>query len=90
MVFLPIWVLKFNVDSTYNLGKSGTMGVGGVLHNCMGEFILLFSNNVGVCDYNKVEVLAILNALRLFSRRYHGRLVVESDCPVRLLRHTSN
>ena len=56
----------------------------------MGEFILLFSNNVGVCDYNKVEVLAILNALRLFSRRYHGRLVVESDCPVRLLRHTSN
>lgn len=85
MVFSPIGVLKFNVYSTYR-GKPGTMGVGGVLRNCKDEFLLMFSTIMGVCDYNEAEVLAILKALRLFSRRYHGRLVVESDCLVRLLR----
>lgn len=54
----------------------------GVLHNCKGEFLLMFSKKVGVCDCNEAEVLAILEALRLFSRCYHGRLVVESDCLV--------
>lgn len=60
--------------------------MGGVLHNCKGKFLLMFCKNLGVCDYNEAEVLTILEALRLFSRRYHGRLVVESDCLVRLLR----
>lgn len=60
-------------------GKWGLAGIGGVLRNSKGEVLLLFSKNVGVCNSKEAEVLVILEALRMFSERYHGRLVVESD-----------
>ena len=39
----------------------------------------MFSKHTGVCDSNEAEVLAILEALRCFSRNFHGVLIVESD-----------
>ena len=39
----------------------------------------MFSKNVGICDSNEAEVLAILEGLRLFARTYIGSLLVESD-----------
>ena len=39
----------------------------------------MFSKSVGVRDSNEVEVLAILEALRIFSRSFMGSLIVESD-----------
>ena len=39
----------------------------------------MFSKNVSICDSNEAEVLAILEGLRLFARRYIGALVIESD-----------
>ena len=53
--------------------------VGGVLRNSKGDVFLMFSMHVGVCDSNEAEVLAILEGLRLFSTRYSGALVLESD-----------
>ena len=41
--------------------------------------LLIFFKNVGVCGSNEVEVLAILEGLRLFSRRYGGALFIEND-----------
>ena len=39
----------------------------------------MFSKYVGVCDSNEAEVLSTLEGLRLFSSRYHGTLIIESD-----------
>ena len=50
-----------------------------MLRNDKGEVLLMFSKHVGVRDSNKVELLAILEALRCFSRFFHGSFIVESD-----------
>lgn len=60
-------------------GKLGLTGIGGVLHNCRGEVLIMFSRHEGVCDSNAAEVLAILEALWLFSRNFSDSLIVESD-----------
>ena len=39
----------------------------------------MFSKYVGICDYNEVEVLAILEALRCFVRYFNGNPIVDSD-----------
>ena len=39
----------------------------------------MLSKYVGVCDFNEAEVLAILEALRCFSRSFQGDLMMESD-----------
>ena len=74
----PMGMLKFNVDGAAR-EQSGPTGIGGVLQNSRGEFLLMFSKFVGDCDSNKAEVLAILEALRYFLRFFNGVLVVESD-----------
>ena len=33
------------------------------------EMLIIFSKNIGICDFNEVEVLTILEDLRLFSTR---------------------
>lgn len=38
-----------------------------------------FSKGVWIRDSNEAEVLAILEALRIFSRSFQGSLIVESD-----------
>lgn len=39
----------------------------------------MFSISIGVWDSNEAEVMAILEALRIFSRSFKGSLIVESD-----------
>lgn len=39
----------------------------------------MFSVSIGVWDSNEAEVMAILGALRIFSRSFKGSLIVESD-----------
>ena len=78
MVCPFFWVLKFNVDGALR-GNLGPVGIGGVLRNCKGEVLIMFSKPVGVCDSNEAEVLAILEGLQLFSSRYGGPLIMESD-----------
>lgn len=57
-------VLKFKVDRATR-GKSGAVDVRGVLQNDKG---------VGVRDSSDAEVLAILEALRIFSQHFSGKL----------------
>ena len=73
-------MLKFNVDGTAR-GKRGqqVFGEWGVLCNDKGVILCVFSESVGVRDSNEAEVLAILEALRIFSRSLQGRLIVGSD-----------
>ena len=47
--------------------------------NDKGEVFCLFFKGVGVRDSNEAGVLAILEALRIFSRLLQGSLIVESD-----------
>ena len=74
----PICLFKFNVDGAAR-GKPGLAGIGGVLRNCNGDVLFMFSKYVWVCDSNEAEVLVILESLRYFLRHYHGNLIVESD-----------
>ena len=60
----PRGLLKFNVDGATR-DKPGLAGIGGVLRNDKDEVLLLFSKSVGIRDSNEVEVLAILEALRI-------------------------
>ena len=39
----------------------------------------MFSKSVGIRNFNEAEVIAILEALRIFSASFHGPLLVESD-----------
>ena len=70
-------VMKFNVDGA-SRGKPGSEGNRGVLHG-RGEVLLMFSQHIGVRDSNETEELVIPAGLRLFSRRFIGFLVMESN-----------
>lgn len=48
-------------------------------HNDKGDILYLFSKGVGIKDSNETEVLAVFEALRIFSHSFQGRLIVESD-----------
>lgn len=71
-------VLKFNMDGAAR-GKLSPVYCGVVRHS-KGED-LLFLKHVGsdFRGYNEMEVLAILEALRLYSRAFRYKLIVESD-----------
>ena len=60
-------------------GKPGLVGIGGVLRNHEGFIFLSFSSFIRVKDSNEAEVLAILEALRLFRVSFRQPLIVESD-----------
>ena len=68
-------MLKFNVDG----GKLGPVGIGGVLRDNNGVIICMFSKSVRVRSSNEAEVLAILEAQRIFSRSFQDHLIMESD-----------
>ena len=57
--------------------KLSPAGVGGVLRNGKGDFLIIFSKPIDVCDSLEAEVLAILEALRLYSRYCNVVLIVE-------------
>ena len=50
-----------------------------MLCNDKDEVLLMFPKSVGIRESNEAEVLAILEALRIFSASFHAPLVVESD-----------
>lgn len=43
------------------------------------DILFMFSKSVGVKESNEAEVMAILEALRLFSSSFQAKLIVESD-----------
>lgn len=55
--------MNFTVDGARQ--KPGMLGIGGVLFNSRGE-VLMLSKNIGIKDYNKAEVMAILKVVRMF------------------------
>ena len=51
-----------------------------MLRNSEGIVVALFSKHVGCMESNEAEVVAILEAIRIFtSTSFRSRLVVESD-----------
>ena len=77
-------ILKFNVDGS-SRGKPVQAEIRGVLRNSEGEVLLMFSKNIGVCDSNEAEVLAILKGLKLFSTRYGVHFLSKEIPLIRLL-----
>ena len=72
-------MLKFNVDGVAK-GKPMPVGIGGGLRNSEGNVLALFSKHVGCMESNEAEVVAFLEAIRIFtSTSSRSRLVVESD-----------
>lgn len=71
-------MLKFNVDGATR-GKPSSAGIGGVLRDDRGAILCLFSKGVRIRYSNKAKVLAILEALRIFSQSFHRSLIAESD-----------
>lgn len=59
------------------LEQARLVGVGGVLCHSKGEGMLMLSKHVEVRDSN--EVLAILEAFRIYSSLFKDRLIMESD-----------
>lgn len=45
----------------------------------------MFSENVGVRDSNEPEVLAILEAIRIFTSSFRGSSIMESDSSIVIL-----
>lgn len=70
----PPRVPKFNITQR----KLGQAGIGRVLQDDKGVVLAMFPKAVGVKDSNEAELLAILEALRLFIASFQGRLVVET------------
>lgn len=61
------FILKFNAKGVAG-GKPKQVGSYGVLRNSKGDILYLFSKHIGVKDSNEAEVLAILEAVSMFSR----------------------
>ena len=77
----PPEFLKFNVDGSAR-GKPGVTGIGGVLRDCNAAVKMIFSKSIGVADSNMNELLAVREALKMFTTSRWAishRLVIESD-----------
>ncbi|KAK3228538.1 hypothetical protein Dsin_000419 [Dipteronia sinensis] len=53
--------IKFNVDGS-SRGNPGRSGIGGILRNCVGDIICMFTSFIGCGTSIAVEVAAILKA----------------------------
>ncbi|XVF37032.1 hypothetical protein REPUB_Repub19eG0110700 [Reevesia pubescens] len=74
-------IFLFNVDGS-TVGKPDPAGIEGVLRNCGGERLLIFSKSIGLADSNLAEFLAIKEALAIFVSSKWSRsfgLIIESD-----------
>ncbi|XVF79235.1 hypothetical protein PTKIN_Ptkin14bG0204400 [Pterospermum kingtungense] len=79
----PLGYVKFNVDGA-SLGKPGQEGIGGILCDHQGRVLIRFSKSIGLADSNLAELLAIREALIVFSSSswaIHGFLL-ESDSKI--------
>lgn len=59
-------VFKFNLNRAAR-EKPGLAGIGGVLRNSKEAVLMLFSKQVSIKQSNEVDVMAILEALRLYA-----------------------
>lgn len=64
---------------------SEPVGIGGVLRNNKSGVPFMFSKYIGVCNSNKVDVLAISEALQCFLWNLNGGLVWRAMIPVLVL-----
>lgn len=74
------WV-KWNVDASFCQSLS-TAAIGGVLRNCDGHFMCLFSKPVPPIEINSAEILAIYRAIQIsmsFKKILNLPMVIESD-----------
>lgn len=76
--FPPIGKLKCNVDGA-TTGKPGAVGTGGIQHNFRGQALFMFCISVGSKNSNAAKILAILKALRIYSRDFQDLSIVQSD-----------
>lgn len=74
----PMGALTLNVDGAAR-GKRGRASIGGVLCNHGNLILFSFSSFIGVKDLNEAEILAILEAIRLFNVSFWQPLIMESD-----------
>ncbi|XP_056687825.1 uncharacterized protein [Spinacia oleracea] len=73
--------LKWNVDASLNPIEKRS-SIGGVLRDCHGTFMCLFSSPIPPVEINHAEVLAIHRAIKIFMAHEHlhqYKLVVKSD-----------
>ncbi|XWS63730.1 hypothetical protein CRYUN_Cryun06bG0126500 [Craigia yunnanensis] len=78
---LPLGSLKFNMDRLAR-GKPGLASIGGVLKDCMAATKAVFFKAISVADSNIAELLAVREALRIFTASKwvsSHRLIIESD-----------
>lgn len=74
----PLGFLKFNINGEAR-GKPRLVGIGGVFWNSTGEILFLFSEHVGIKEFQWGWGFCYLEALRIFSCSFQGKLIVESD-----------
>lgn len=60
-------------------GKPGLAGIGGKLRKQNGEALCIISKQAEIKDSNQAKVLAILEALRIYSSSFMNSLIVKSD-----------
>lgn len=60
-------------------GKLGLAGIEGVLRNSDEIVLAMFSKHVGCMESNEAGMVAILEALQIFTPSFNTKLVVESD-----------
>ena len=60
-------------------GKLGPTSIGGVLCNFKAEVLISFSRPIRIKDSIEAEVLAILEALKIYSRLHGKNLIAKSD-----------
>ncbi|XVE81888.1 hypothetical protein DITRI_Ditri15bG0102200 [Diplodiscus trichospermus] len=73
--------MKFNVDGA-SAGNPGMRGIGGVLRDNFSVVKIVFSKHIGVSDSSTAEILAVREAIVLFSQSQWvqtHRLIKESD-----------
>ncbi|XP_048494429.1 uncharacterized protein LOC125494726 [Beta vulgaris subsp. vulgaris] len=73
--------LKWNVDASVSAGGVKS-AIGGVLRNCQGNFVCIFSCPIPPIEINSAEVLAIFRAIQIcktFDHLAHHPMTVESD-----------
>lgn len=59
-------------------GKLGLEGIGGTFRNYKRNVLFMLSKHVVIKDSNEVEVLAILEALKIYSSYNYHNILVES------------
>lgn len=59
--------------------SANSTGIGAVLRNSKGDVLAMFFKCVGAKYFNEVEVLAILEVLRIFKSSFQESLIMESD-----------